>query len=161
VRGLGRLRQCFLKINCCGRTVLAFIFGAKIRRTGAYMSIQWGRILVAAFLMELVLFAIAVPLNLSGRGRVNLYVIPPAALVVTFAITIWLGERIKSKFVLHGVLIGAIGTLMYVALTRGGPEPWQYILGNALKVVGGAAGGMVLARRQSPISYPPKAGYST
>jgi hypothetical protein len=112
------------------------------------MSIQWGRVLLAAFLMELVLFAIAVPLNLSGRGRVNLYVIPPAALVVTFAITIWLGQRIKSKFVLHGVLIGVIGTLMYVALTRGGPEPWQYILGNAFKVVGGAAGGMVLARRQ-------------
>jgi hypothetical protein len=47
------------------------------------MSIQWGRVLLTAFLMELVLFAIAVPLNLSGRGRVNLYVIPPAALIAT------------------------------------------------------------------------------
>src|SRR5207253_1253276 len=86
------------------------------------MSIQWGRVLLAAFLMELVLFAIAVPLNLSGAGRVNLYVIPPAALIATFAITVWLGRRIKSKFVLHGVLIGVVGTLMYVAITRGQPE---------------------------------------
>ncbi|PYU26176.1 MAG: hypothetical protein DMG30_02455 [Acidobacteria bacterium] len=112
------------------------------------MSIQWGRVLLAAFLMELVLFAIAVPLNLSGAGRVNLYVIPPAALIATFAITVWLGRRIKSKFVLHGVLIGVVGTLMYVAITRGQPEPWQYVLGNALKVAGRAAAGMVLAQRQ-------------
>jgi len=112
------------------------------------MSIQWGRVLLAAFLMELVLFAIAVPLNLSGAGRVNLYVIPPAALIATFAITVWLGRRIKSKFVLHGVLIGVVGTLMYVAITRGQPEPWQYVLGNALKVAGRAAPGMVLAQRQ-------------
>jgi hypothetical protein len=116
------------------------------------MSIQWGRVLLAAFLMELVLFAIAVPLNLSGRGRVNLYVIPPAALIATFAITVWLGGRIKSKFMLHGALIGIVGTLMYVALTRGQPEPWQYLVGNALKVVGGATGGVVLARRQSAAS---------
>jgi hypothetical protein len=31
------------------------------------MSIQWGRILLAAFLMELVLIAIAVPVTLERR----------------------------------------------------------------------------------------------
>jgi hypothetical protein len=122
---------------------------------------NWGRILVAAFLIELVLLAIAIPLNLSGAGRVNLYVIPPAAFLATFAITVWLGRGIKSKFVLHGVLVGIVGTAIYVGLTRAQPEPWQYIGANMLKVIGGAAGGMVLARRQSAISYPPKAGYST
>jgi hypothetical protein len=111
------------------------------------MSIRWRRVVLAAFLMELVLFAIAVPLNLSGAGRVNLYVIPPAALIATFAITVWLGRPIKSKYVLHGVLIGVIGTLMYIALTRGQPEPWQYLVANGLKVVGGAAAGMFLAGR--------------
>jgi len=35
-----------------------------------------------------------------------------------------------------------------VGLSRGAPEPWQYVLGNALKVVGGAVGGMVLARQR-------------
>jgi len=112
------------------------------------MSIQWGRVLLAAFLMELVLFAIAVPLNLTGAREVALYVVPPAALIATFAFTMWLGRGIVSKFVLHGVLIGIAGTLMYVALTRGRPEPWQYLVANALKVVGGAAGGMVLTRRR-------------
>jgi hypothetical protein len=112
------------------------------------MSIQWGRVLLAAFVMELILFAIAVPLNLTGRSRVTLYVIPPAALVAPFLVTVWLGQGFRSKFVLHGVLIGVLGTLIYVALTRGQPEPWQYIVGNALKVVGGAAGGIFLAQHQ-------------
>jgi hypothetical protein len=112
------------------------------------MSIQWGRVLLAAFLMELVLFAIAVPLDLSGERQVALYVVPPVALIATFAVTVWLGRGIASKFVLHGALIGIVGTLMYVGLTRGRPEPWQYIVANAVKIVGGVAGGMVLARRR-------------
>lgn len=114
------------------------------------MSIQWGRVVLAAFLMELILFAIAIPLFLGGLGRTLVYVVPPAALISTFALTLWLGRRIKSNFVLHGMLIGIVGTLMYVALTRAQPEPWQYWVAHALKVVGGAVAGMVLARRQSP-----------
>jgi hypothetical protein len=114
------------------------------------MSIQWGRVLLAAFVMELILFAIAIPLFLGGLGRILVYVVPPAALISTYAVTVWLGSKIKANFVLHGVLIGIVGTLMYVALTRAQPEPWQYWLAHALKVVGGAAAGMVLARRQPP-----------
>ena len=110
--------------------------------------IQWGRILLAALLMELVLFAIAIPLTLGGARSVALYVVPPAALIATFAFTVWLGRGFASKLVLQGVLIGVVGTLMYVALTRERPEPWQYIVANALKVVGGAAGGVVLARQR-------------
>jgi hypothetical protein len=113
------------------------------------MSIQWGRILLAAFPMEVILFAIAIPLFLGGAGRLLVYVVPPVALVATFAVTVLLGRRTKTKFVLHGVLIGVVGTLMYVVLTRGQPEPWQYWVAHALKIVGGATGGMVLAQRQT------------
>jgi hypothetical protein len=113
------------------------------------MSIKWGRVLLAAFVMELVLFAIAIPLFLGGEGRVLVYVVPPAALIATFAVTVWLGRTIRTNFVLHGVLIGVAGTLMYVAITRARPEPWQYWLAHALKVVGGAGAGMILARRQA------------
>jgi hypothetical protein len=112
------------------------------------MSIQWGRVLLAAFLMELILFAIAVPLDLRGEHQVALYVVPPVALIATFAVTVWLGRGIASKLVLHGALIGFVGTLMYVGLTHGRPEPWQYVVANALKIVGSIAGGMVLAQRR-------------
>jgi membrane-associated HD superfamily phosphohydrolase len=113
------------------------------------MSIQWGRILLAAFLMELILFAIAIPLFLGGLARTLVYVVPPVALISTFAVTLWLGKGMKANFVLQGVLIGIVGTLMYVALTRAQPEPWQYWLAHALKVVGGGAAGMVLANRRT------------
>ena len=113
------------------------------------MSIQWGRVLLAAFLMEVILFAIAIPLFLGGAGRLLVYVVPPVALVATFAVTVWLGRRIKTKFVLHGVLIGVVGTLIYIGITRAQPEPWQYWVAHALKIVGGAAGGMVLAQHQT------------
>ena len=112
------------------------------------MSIQWGRVLLAAFLMEVILFAIAIPLFLVGLGRTLVYIVPPAALISTYAVTVWLGKGIKSNVVLHGMLIGVIGTLIYVAITRAQPEPWQYWAAHALKIVGGAAAGMVLARRQ-------------
>jgi hypothetical protein len=56
------------------------------------MSIQWGRVLLAALLMELILFAIAIPLNLIGATRAELYSLPPAAFIATFAVTVWLGQ---------------------------------------------------------------------
>ena len=115
------------------------------------MSIQWGRVVWLAFLMELVLAVIAVPLFLGGAEWVLVYIVPPAALIATFGVTAWFGRTIASKFVLHGVLVGVVGTLMYVALTRGAPEPWQFLVAHALKVVGGAAGGMVLAGRQTAL----------
>ncbi len=86
---------------------------------------------------------------IHARRRASPGLRPPAALIATFAITVWIGRWIKAKFVLHGVLIGVVGTLMYVGLTRVQPEPWQYLVAHALKVVGGAAGGLVLARRQT------------
>ena len=117
------------------------------------MSIQWGRVLLAAFLMELVLIAIAVPLTLSGAGGALSYVVPPASFIATFAVTIWLGRKFESRPVLHGALIGIAGSLMYVALTQGAPEPWPYLLAHALKIAGGATGGMVLARRSAPTGF--------
>jgi len=104
--------------------------------------------------MEVILIATAVPLSLGGLGHVLIYVIPPEALIATFAVTVWLGRGIHSKFVLHGVLIGIVGTLMYIALTRAQPEPWQYWLAHALKIVGGAAGGMLLASRGTAENTP-------
>ncbi len=117
------------------------------------MGIQWGRVLLAGFLMELVLIAIAIPLTLGGADRMLVYVIPPASFVATFAITVWLGRRFTSRPILHGALIGLAGSLMYVALTRGAPEPWPYVLAHVLKIAGGATGGMMLAGRPTSTQF--------
>jgi hypothetical protein len=38
--------------------------------------------------------------------------------------------------------------LIYVALTRGGPEPTAYLIAHALKLLGGALGGFIVAHRR-------------
>src|SRR5579871_3303468 len=111
------------------------------------MRLEWVRIVFAAFVMEAALFAIAVPLFMSGHGNANLYVLPPASLVLTYLVTIWIGRGFHSRFVVQGALVGVVGTLMYVALTRGQPEPSAYVLAHVLKVAGGALGGRMLGRR--------------
>ncbi len=111
------------------------------------MSIEWGRVVVAAVLMEVTLFAIAAPIFMSGHQSLLVYVIPPASLLATYGITLWLGRPLKSRFRAHGVLVGVVGTLLYVAVTAGQPEPWPYLLAHGLKLVGGLMAGVTLRRR--------------
>ena len=48
---------------------------------------------------------------------------------------------------LHGALVGTVAMLIYVGMGLGQPEPVAYIIAHALKVVGGAAGGLVALKR--------------
>ena len=59
-------------------------------------------------------------------------------------------RRIESHFILPGTVVGVVAALIYIALTRGQPEPFAYIVTHALKVVGGACGGSVAQRRRLP-----------
>jgi membrane protease YdiL (CAAX protease family) len=110
--------------------------------------IHWVRVLIGGFLAELSVFAVVVPVLLLWGQHPLLYVAPPASLVACFLFALWVARKVDSRFVLHGILVGVVATLIYVGLTRGQPEPWAYILAHALKIMGGAAGGLVAARRQ-------------
>jgi hypothetical protein len=72
-----------------------------------------------------------------------------------FLFTLWVGKRIESGFVLHGVLIGVVGILlfgiMWVATTRSLAQPPLYVVAHFLKVLGGIAGGLVAEKRQRHI----------
>ncbi len=114
--------------------------------------IHWVRALVGGFLAELSVFVVVIPVLLLWGQHPLLYVAPPASLVACFLFALWVGRKVDSYFILHGILVGVVATLLYVALTRGRPEPWAYILAHALKIMGGAAGGLVAARRQKPPS---------
>ena len=109
--------------------------------------IHWGRILLAAFLTELGIFAVFIPVLVKYGEQPARYTVPPLALVMTFLLSVWAGKGIESRFVLHGVLVGIVATLMYVALTFAQPEPFIYIVAHALKILGGAAGGHVAGKR--------------
>lgn len=110
--------------------------------------IHWVRALIGGFLAELAVFVVVVPILMTAGQHPLLYVAPVASLVMCFVFAVWVGRGIESRFVLHGVLVGVVATLIYVALTRAHPEPAAYLVAHALKILGGAAGGFVAARRR-------------
>jgi putative membrane protein (TIGR04086 family) len=113
--------------------------------------IRWGRIILAAFFTELGIFAVFIPVLVKYGEEPARYIVPPLALVMTFLFSVWAGKRIESRLVLHGVLVGVVATLMYVALTLAQPEPFLYIVAHSLKILGGAAGGRVAEKRRQII----------
>jgi hypothetical protein len=110
--------------------------------------IHWPRVLLAGFLAEVAVIALVLPIALLAGKSTLPYSAPAASLLACFAFAIWIGRPLTSQFVLHGILVGVVATLIYVALTRGGPEPLAYLTAHALKLLGGAAGGFVAAHRQ-------------
>jgi putative membrane protein (TIGR04086 family) len=112
--------------------------------------IRWLRVLFGGFLAEVLVIALVIPVSLLFGKNTLTYAAPVASLVACFLLAIWVGRRLESRFVLHGILVGVVATLIYVALTRGGPEPPAYLIAHGLKILGGAAGGFVAARRQKP-----------
>jgi putative membrane protein (TIGR04086 family) len=111
--------------------------------------IHWVRALIGGFLAEAAVFVVVIPVLLTVGQRPLLYVAPVASLVMCFLFAIWVGRRLESRFVLHGILVGIVATLIYVVLTRAKPEPPAYLLAHALKILGGAAGGLVASRQRS------------
>ena len=112
--------------------------------------IRWLRILLGGFLAEVLVIGLVIPVALLFGKNTLTYSAPAASLLACFLLAIWVGRRLDSRFVLHGVLVGVVATLIYVALTRGGPEPPAYLVAHGLKLLGGAAGGLVAARCKKP-----------
>ena len=112
--------------------------------------IHWPRILLGGFLAEVSVIAFVLPIALLVGKNTLTYTAPAASLFACFFFALWVGRRLTSRFVLHGFLVGVVATLIYVALTRGGPEPLAYLIAHGLKLLGGATGGLVAARRTLP-----------
>jgi putative membrane protein (TIGR04086 family) len=74
-----------------------------------------------------------------------------SSFVAVFFFALWVARRIESRFVLHGVLVGAFAMLLFIALnlalTGSFEEPPLYWVAHGLKLLGGAAGGKVAERR--------------
>jgi len=110
--------------------------------------IHWIRVLIGGLLAEASVFAVVIPVfRISGQHAL-LYAAPLASLVMCFLFSIWVGRALESRFILHGMLVGVVATLLYVGLTAARPEPFAYLVAHALKILGGAAGGLVAERRR-------------
>lgn len=124
--------------------------------------IHWKWIVVAGLLAEAAVFAIFFLLlfvaTLAGAPEVarpmsTLDYIDAmvSSFTMVFLFTLWVGKRIESGFVLHGVLIGLFGILVFgiviLASTGSLAQPPLYLVAHVLKVVGGIAGGLVAQRQ--------------
>ena len=113
----------------------------------ALARIRWLAVLLGALLVELVLFVLVVPLHFLPNGdALILRTVIPVCFVVAFTGGVWIARRAGTLFVLHGLLLGIVATLMYAALTWNKSLPLAYVVSNYLKVVAGAAGGFVAQR---------------
>jgi putative membrane protein (TIGR04086 family) len=106
--------------------------------------IRWLRIVVGAIAVEVVLLGIAIPLNMSDNGRAILLVlVVPLCVIGTFLGGWWVARRAEDLFLLHGLLLGALAAVIYGALTWRVSLPTAYVVADYLKLVGGAAGGLM------------------
>jgi len=112
------------------------------------MNIRWKRVLAGAFLAEVGIFVLFIPAVLLLGQQIAMYVAVAAAFAMTFLFGVWVGRGIESRFVLHGVLLGILAILIYVAISLAQPEPLLYIIANGLKIVGGVAGCRLAERRR-------------
>jgi hypothetical protein len=110
---------------------------------------HWIRVVIGGFLAEVSVFIVVIPVFRIAGQHALLYVAPAASLVMCFLFALWVGRRLESQFVLHGLLVGVVATVLYVALTRAQPEPLAYYVAHGLKLLGGAAGGFVASRRRT------------
>jgi putative membrane protein (TIGR04086 family) len=105
--------------------------------------IRWLRIVGAAVAVEIVLFGIAIPLNMSAKGRAALVaIVIPMCVLGPFIGGWWAARKAGARLLIHGLLVGAITALIYAAITWKVRLPTIYIVANSLKLVGGAAGGL-------------------
>jgi hypothetical protein len=111
--------------------------------------IHWARVLIGGFLAEASVFVTVIPVFMIWGQHALLYAAPSASLVMCFLFALWVGRRLESGFVLHGMLIGLVATLLYVGLTLARPEPLAYVVAHALKILGGAGGGAFAGRRRA------------
>jgi len=108
-----------------------------------------GRTLLGGFLAELSVFAIVFPVLYVFGERAFLASILIASAMMPFVFAVWVGKRLESHHVLHGALVGLVATLIYTGLAWNQTQPLLYKISHGLKVIGGAAGGVVAARRKS------------
>ena len=104
-------------------------------------NIRWWWILLGGFLTELAIFFIVIPLSLLAGQESLLYSAPPASFAAALVFGMWIARKAPQRRVLHGALVGAAATLIYVGLNFGRPEPIAYLIAHVLKLLGGSAGG--------------------
>ena len=109
--------------------------------------IRWGWVLLGALLANVAVTAIITPIAIvDGQERLG-YVAPPASFVGVLLVGWWIARKAPQRAVLHGLLVGFIAMLVYLPIEFSQEVTFAHYLSSALKVLGGAVGGLIAARR--------------
>src|SRR5262245_16905964 len=88
-------------------------------------SLRYGRIAAAAVLLELTLFVVLTPIGLvvgmpgAGNGTdftVYFRIVPAACVVFPFLWGMWLARGVSSQHAMHGLWLGVVATVIYLAI---------------------------------------------
>ena len=122
------------------------------------MKTPWIRAIVAAVLLEVALFAITIPVVMLFSMEAFIPFVPPVCLVAAIPFGWWSVRTMKSGFVMQGLLVGIVATLIYFALVlgmNGSIQPVvelygsvRFVVTNALKILGCVAGAYAGGRRR-------------
>jgi hypothetical protein len=122
------------------------------------MRIRWVRVVVTAFLLEAFLIALTIPLAATVGIEAILPYVPVVLFVTGFLSGWWIARKVVSLFVLHGILVGIVATLIYLGLvfSQSGSlmpviemyGPFLFFASNAARLLGCAAGAYTGSRRR-------------
>jgi hypothetical protein len=112
--------------------------------------VRWGRVVGIAFALEAVLFAVLVPIQRLLGLTVWFATVAIGCFVFGYAAGRWVARGVTSRLALHGFLVGAVATLIYLAICALAPGGIPaaaaiygtplYMLNNALRIAGCALG---------------------
>jgi hypothetical protein len=120
--------------------------------------LRWGRIIGGAFLLELVLAVVLIPPLVMLGPELVIPTVPPAVLALSLGFAWLFLRKVPQRPVVHGLLIGILATAIYILLNFFNPNGLRsvvegygtvrFVLANGFRVLGCAAGGYVVSRRQ-------------
>jgi hypothetical protein len=119
------------------------------------MKISWGRVVNAGLVAEILLLLVyEFVVQLYGRGTASSVVVIGGCFIFMLLGALWVGRKIESRFVLHGILVGVVAIVYYVIRTLPvvfrGEYPmnyWQAVLwGHTPKILGGIVGGYIAGK---------------
>ena len=129
------------------------------------IGIRWKRVILAAVLSEagviaVLLAVVAIYSSLIEPGlsdvesqelgaRVGYYVAPTAGAVTTFLMVLWLGRKLDSRYVAHGVWVGLVSVILTLGfiVTARSEDRLMYGIAFVLRIVAGYLGGLAAQRR--------------
>ncbi len=127
--------------------------------------IRWKRIVLAAFLSELVVIAGLLAIIMTHRFLIapgltpdqynefgqlaGYYAAAPLAGVATFLLTIWAVRGLETRIVTNGLLVGVTATVLTAGFIFGArPEDrFMYGVSYALRILAGYGGALVAQKR--------------